>query len=272
MTAEDDALSLTEFRELLEEFQRLNALDGRRASATLVPRDLQSQIAQCRAQLNRSVEHARGLVEQAVTVSPLEDVWNGTFVDPFAAIFRDARLIPDVVDLLNRAIGVYERGGRRAPPSPSTTAAVNVSFVTDSDLRAVLERNAQELVIAMDHSAWTAAVVLAGAIAEGALFFLLSNREADARAAIPAVVARNSGRTIAGPIERWSLWAYIEVADELNVLEATTSRIAHDVLRDFRNMVHPRVQIADGLTPTSQVARASVAYLEALLIDVAAAI
>jgi hypothetical protein len=277
MTAAENAAALTEFRDLLTEWERLNAdRTRRRTSGAVVPS--QAQLDELRTTINHRVEHVTDLVGNVVSYGSIENPWNGVNLDPFRDFFNEPRIIPDVRDLLDRAIGVYQRGGRPAPPPappPTTPINVDVTFVTDAALRGVLERNVRELGIAMAAEAWTSAIVLAGAIAEGALSFLLIGRRPDAEASAARIEARPPPpriRILHKPIEAWTLWAYIEVASEMGLLSGTTNGMAHGVIREFRNMVHPQVQLRDSLIPTRIAAEGSVLYMRAVLDDVRAAI
>jgi hypothetical protein len=268
MTAADDAATLTAFRKMLDEYEALCSL---RDTQHWSGEDGQ-RIDHLETGMGVQLERVRALVDHAISPESLEDKWNdGGFIPWYVALFRVPQLTREIKRLINRAIGVYQDGGP-APGPPPPVSLPSLAFVTDSELRKVLERNAIELGHAMASTSWTSAIVLAGAIAEGVLYFLLSQRQTDARAAAAIVSARPGKPPITGAIEKWKLWAYIDVADEMKVLKATTSAIAHGVLRDFRNMVHPWVQIRDGLEPTPTAAQGSVLYLGALIKDVVAAL
>lgn len=159
-----------------------------------------------------------------------------------------------------------------APPAHAFTAMLDLAFVTNAPLRAVLERNAVELQKAIGAEAWTSAIVHAGAIAEGVLIFGLTARAAKAAAARAVVAAdptrnKNGYKPKAAP-EDWALWFLIEVADEMAMLKGTTKGLTHNVLREFRNMIHPYVQIRDNLTPDRTSALGSAHYLTSLVEDV----
>jgi len=151
-------------------------------------------------------------------------------------------------------------------PARAPVPAIDVSWVTDADLRAVLERDVGELRTAIANRMHTTMVVLAGAIAEGLLFFALSARRAVAEP-LGAQVFQGRNRRVQ-PFERWDLWTYIEVAERMNVFQAATKALAHDVIRDFRNMIHPKVQLERNLVPTEHAADGSVVWLRALIEDV----
>ena len=176
---------------------------------------------------------------------------------------------PTTTSLVITAKGLgAAKGIPKAPPLGPRVVALDFAFVTDAPLRVVLERDAVELKKALDAEAWTASIVLAGAIAEGVLIFGLKGRQAKATAACAAVLAdpkRNPrGYKPKPTVEDWQLWFLVEVADEMDLLKGTTKGLTHSVLREFRNMVHPYVQIRDNLTPDETAAEGSRLYLTRL--------
>lgn len=261
--ASAEVSALIAFRDLLEELEGLGDDSWNSAERSVRESELRNVIGVRQ-------ERVRELVAAVLPVEPLVDRRNGDAeLDPFDAIFRARWLLPEVRTLINRAVGKYASGA----PGPRPKERPNLpsfTFVPDVALRAILERNAKELGDAFEVEAWTAVIVLAGAIAEGVLFSLLSQRRDDALAARTAHNTRRPERQIQGTnIERWTLAAYIDVANELKCIDGTTEGMAHGVLRDFRNMVHPGVQLRERLTPSETAARGSVLYLCALMVDVA---
>lgn len=273
----DEIRVLTEFRALLVEWEGLFSREQHMAilfaaSSSRPPPDERLEVV--RTQMNRfvsRVQHAMDRVQEESLI-----VHNGQRLHPLDAIFWVPECIPRVLDLVDRAIGAYEHDLVPDEEEERPFDPIDVSFISDVPLRGVLERNIKELESAMAAQAWTAAIVLAGSIAEGALSFLLNRRQAEAIAAATAIENRPPPaprrRITSKPIDEWTLWAYIEVASELNLLKGTTNAMAHGVIREFRNMVHPRVQLRDNLIPDRHAADGSVVYLRAVLADVAAAI
>lgn len=155
---------------------------------------------------------------------------------------------------------------RASSPMAVPPEALDVSFIHDVSVRAVLERNIRELVIAQDNRLHTAAIVLAGSVGEGVLYDALVYRKMKAQGA--KIAPRKSG--VVKDIEKgeWKLYEYIEVAQEIGIVASSTAKMMHSVLRDFRNMIHPKVQVDRGLTPDEAEMKASVAWLEATIRDV----
>lgn len=144
---------------------------------------------------------------------------------------------------------------------------LDLALVHDIELRAVLERNVRELAVAQREGLHTCAIILAGALGEGILYDALVHRKPRAMAASCAPKAKKGGPKDleAG---QWTFFEYIQVAAELRLLSSSKTKMMHDVLRDFRNMIHPKVQVEKALTPDEAEMKASVAWLEAVARDI----
>ena len=145
-----------------------------------------------------------------------------------------------------------------------------LDFVADAAVKAVLEQNVRELAYAQIAALPTTALVLAGAIAEGVLYDALVQRRARAMAATaaPKLPARQGGHVRDIETDKWSLSNLIDVALEIGLLRRAAGKTTHDVLRHFRNLIHPKVQVETGIEPTMFEVSASIVWLESLAADV----
>jgi hypothetical protein len=90
---------------------------------------------------------------------------------------------------------------------------------------------------------WKAATVLAGSLVEALLLWALGRRP---KSEIDGAVARLEARGVHLPrakreISDWSLYEYIEVADELAIVsESTTAQTR--LAKGFRNLIHPGLE------------------------------
>lgn len=145
-------------------------------------------------------------------------------------------------------------------PKPWT---IDVAFVQDPEVRDVLGKMVAELAILRGMAAAALSnsiITIAGSIAEGLLYDSLAQRASQAQQAPSAPKGKANDLTRGW----WTLNDYIKVADELGLIEPATAKYAHVVLREFRNMVHPKVQASGGLRPTTAIADVSVRWLEAV--------
>jgi len=131
--------------------------------------------------------------------------------------------------------------GEEATSKPRT-----MSFVRDAKLRAIVERDFHELnqrVFPME--CHKSVVILAGGILEAILFDLLTSdpgRNALALASTKAPKKNKSG-TAVKDIEDWTLSDLIDVAFVLKFLPPEREASIDHVLRDYRNFIHPLVEI-----------------------------
>ena len=70
------------------------------------------------------------------------------------------------------------------------------------------------------------------------------------------------------PFADWSLSELINVAHDVGVLKADVQKLSHG-LRDFRNYIHPRQQVASGFSPDEHTATVCLHVLKAALADLA---
>jgi hypothetical protein len=117
------------------------------------------------------------------------------------------------------------------------------AFLSSNDLRPIVERDYAELRIKLFPSgAWKSVVIIAGSILEAILFDRLSEPRWNAKALVsPSVPKTKGGSPI--PMDDWKLVNLIQVAANIGLLPKDPADTIHHVLRDFRNFVHPKVEI-----------------------------
>lgn len=166
---------------------------------------------------------------------------SGTFVNLFN---QEPQAREETRGLFKRVIAVLEKYGGEGWRAQTRS----FSFINDSELRQIIERDYKELVLVLfPGGAWKSTVIMAGSILEAILYGLLT---ADA-----AAIARANGSSKA-PKERgvvkdiadgdWKLHSLIEVAADLRLLPADRAKTFDQVLRDYRNFVHPKKEIRSG--------------------------
>jgi hypothetical protein len=143
------------------------------------------------------------------------------------------RLLP----VLDHYRGEGSWGGTRSFP-----------LIADPELRDIIERDYRELAIVLfPAGAWKSCVVMAGSILEAILLDLLTQDLAHVTQAMGSLKAPKKGKK--GPVkditkgsldEEWTLANLIDVAGDLGLLPAMDVKAIHQMLRDYRNFVHPR--------------------------------
>lgn len=115
------------------------------------------------------------------------------------------------------------------------------SFITDMELKNIIQRDYKELsLVLLPGGAWKSSVVLAGSILEAILTDVLTSD--------PTILsqARASGKAPAkGDITKgeWRLQSLIEVAEDMNRIPKESAKAIDQILRDYRNFVHPKKEI-----------------------------
>jgi hypothetical protein len=134
------------------------------------------------------------------------------------------------------------------------------SFIADAQLRAIIERDYRELTLYLfPAGAWKSTVVMAGSILEALLHDALSRDPATLAAAQANLHAPQK------PIEKWTLHQLIEVAAALDLIPQTRLKAIDQSLRDYRNYVHPSVEIRTGYPCTEAEALLAKGALDSVL-------
>jgi hypothetical protein len=114
-------------------------------------------------------------------------------------------------------------------------------YVHQTSLRRIIERDYLELTVKLfPAGAWKSTVVLAGSILEAILLDLLS----DANRA-PSAEANPKGPRKPMSSGDWKLVQLIAVAVDLGLLPASSAASIDEVLRNYRNFVHPRLELRE---------------------------
>ncbi|MEY2512500.1 MAG: hypothetical protein QOE26_3263 [Verrucomicrobiota bacterium] len=115
------------------------------------------------------------------------------------------------------------------------------AFVSDAGLRNIIERDYRELsLILLPGGAWKSVVVMSGSILEAILYDQLTK---DASTQARAVTASSAPRRKDISRGEWRLHDLIQVAVELTILPASRAQSIDQILRDYRNFVHPKKEL-----------------------------
>jgi hypothetical protein len=132
---------------------------------------------------------------------------------------------------------------------------LDLAFVTQPDLFAVLDRYYRDTRSAAAADSYLGVIVGCGAVVEGLLTWALLQNEARARESKNA--QKNRANEVL-PIEQWSLASLISVSADLGVI-GTTAKQASWALKDFRNFVHPYNVLQQSARPDASLAASALA-------------
>ena len=117
------------------------------------------------------------------------------------------------------------------------------AYLSDPDLRPIIERDYEELTMKLyPAGAWKSAVIMAGSILESILFDRLADPKWNVQALASAVApADKHGKKY--PLDDWRLENLIDIAADIKLLEGDSKATIHQVLRKYRNFVHPKREV-----------------------------
>ncbi len=121
-------------------------------------------------------------------------------------------------------------------------------WLSDPDLRTIVERDYIEVSkLTLPSGAWKSTVIMAGSITEAILFDLLTKdagRYAMAQASqkVPTKTPQG-GQPTKLPAGKWTLENLIAIATDIRLIPAARAATFDQVLRDYRNFVHPAKEV-----------------------------
>ena len=135
----------------------------------------------------------------------------------------------------------------------------------ESTLIPIIDKRLAETRKTMRAEAYLATVILCGSILEA---ILLGKANADSESYNKASGSPKDKFGKVRPIPDWKLSQLIDVSHELNHLSLDVKKFSHG-LRDFRNYIHPQLQLTSRFTPDKHTARVCWQVLMAALADIA---
>ena len=127
--------------------------------------------------------------------------------------------------------------------TPQSLPNQNWDFVTETNLKAMLVRDYSELGELLRVAAPKSTLALCGSILEAVLVSILQRNETTARKKHSELFPdKKFPDRQARPIDEWELYELISVSTGLDILDDDSRRIAI-ALKDYRNVIHPMVEI-----------------------------
>jgi hypothetical protein len=134
-----------------------------------------------------------------------------------------------------------------AAPAATTDSPPQFSpLISDPKMQVILQKRWQECVICVKSGAPLAATVMMGGVLEGLLLAKIVQlpNMGPVFTAVAAPRDKN-GKTL--QLKDWGLKNYIDVAHELGWI-TTTAKDIGEVLRDYRNYIHPQKELSHGIS------------------------
>jgi len=141
-----------------------------------------------------------------------------------------------------------------SPQNIPVTETRDFSFMKDTELRMIIERDYSEIRRAYSSQCWKSVIILSGSTIEAILVDLLLIHKTKA---IAAVKAPNNNKS---DITKWDLVSLIEVSVELGLVSSGVEKLSHSV-REYRNLIHPGNEVRNKLTFGSEEAKIALEVL-----------
>ena len=201
------------------------------------------------------VEEYKRLIDSAAVDLP-------SLLVPFdEADYRLERASRDIY--MSDAINVHVIRNLGAVKSKLSTASAmpvlvskDFSFIQDIKLRNILTRDYGEIQKSMISGSHKAAIILSGGSIEAVLLDLLNEDESAARASSKAPTEPN--------LDKWHLNDLIEVAVDTSAVAGEIAKLSHSV-RQYRNLIHPGVEVRGDLKVEPEEAKIAVEVLNILI-------
>jgi hypothetical protein len=129
----------------------------------------------------------------------------------------------------------------------------------------IIESRLAEARIALGEKAYLSVIFLCGSVLEAVLLGAAQKQPARFNRATASPKAKDGA---VKQFHEWSLAQFIDVACEIDVLKPDVQKFSHG-LRDFRNYIHPYMQMQSGFTPDEHTAKVCFQVLKAALASVA---
>lgn len=126
----------------------------------------------------------------------------------------------------------------------SSALTRDFTYVTEPTLKSIIERDYVELNnIVIADGAWKSAVVLSGSILEALLYDFLERPSYYQQAMASQKAPKRGGAVIDIKLKEWKLFDLIQVAVDVGILPLARANSIDEILRNFRNFVHPKVEL-----------------------------
>ena len=123
-------------------------------------------------------------------------------------------------------------------------------LISDPKMLGILERRWTETLACQRVGADLAATVMLGGLLE-ALFLVRINRLPNLAPVFTAAAAPKDKAGKSRPLKEWGLKDYLDVAKELGWIRQSAKDVGQ-VLRDYRNYIHPEKELSHGITVVAE--------------------
>jgi hypothetical protein len=152
----------------------------------------------------------------------------------------------DLLQTVKAHLVKLRSSGVLAAPSVEPARPQFQQLISDPKMLGILERRWAETLACQRVGADLAATVMLGGLLE-ALFLARINRLSNLAPVFTATAAPKDRAGKAKPLKEWGLKDYLDVAKELGWIRQSAKDVGQ-VLRDYRNYIHPEKELSHGIT------------------------
>lgn len=156
----------------------------------------------------------------------------------------------------------------KCPDQAVSAKTAGLDFLDDDDLRNTLRLDLSTVNSALANGEWKAATVLAGSTAEALLLWALRKEMSTRKVNIDKAAIKHKVKE-PNDLNKWVLDEYNKVALEVNIIQPKTSTQV-DLAREFRNYIHPGVEIRKSSRCSIATAHSAIAAVELVVEDLSA--
>jgi hypothetical protein len=134
----------------------------------------------------------------------------------------------------------------------------------DSSVIAILNVRLNEIQLCLKSGASISVVIMCGSVLEGLLLGMAINNMKEFNQSSTSPKSKETGKVL--PFQDWTLSNLIDVAHDIGIIGLDVKKFCHN-LRDFRNYIHPYLQMSSGFYPDIDTAKISWQVLQAAISD-----
>lgn len=156
-----------------------------------------------------------------------------------------------------RNLGTLKVKADNVTDTPATETK-NFDFITNEDLRKIIERDYQEIQRGIISGNWKSTIILSGGAIETILLDVVQKDSSTALASAKAPSETD--------FSKWDLNNLIEVSLDTKLVASHIASLS-DTVRSYRNLIHPGVELRKGLKIEPEEAKIALQVLNILIRD-----
>lgn len=221
------------------------------------------EVAELKSILTKAVDRGEHYASSSIAdsvidaLSKLQSVFGDEFLIGKRLLERSTSIM-EAKPLLSQLAGAeaFLQSKLQKDRSPKDSPNLNFNFINDTTLQKVILRDYEEVRKARAATCFKSTIILAGGIVEGILLFLLNRAAPDI-----TKLKKISTKAKSEPFDQWILNDLINASLELGLIRASVDKFSH-ALREYRNLVHPGLEIRTNITFSEHEADISIKIIQ----------